>query len=66
MCKGCQWSVVLERSKAKGPSIVVPKVSEDKMCQGCQGKKVPGVPGFRRSTRGQGFLKNSFQIKLDS
>ena len=55
--------MVLEWSKAKGPSIVVPKVSEDKMCQGCQGT---GVPGFRRSTRGQGFLKNSFQIKLDS
>ena len=38
----------------------VPRVSGDKRCQGCLGQQL------RRSTRGQGFLKNSFQIELDS
>ena len=38
----------------------VPRVSRDKGYQGCLCQKL------RRSTQGQGFLKNSFQTELNS
>ena len=59
---------------------VLPKVSGTKGAKDAKGQKVPRVPWFkrfkrcqgflgqklRRSTWGQGFLKNSFQIEHDS
>ena len=46
----------------------VPEFKSLKGAKGVRGKKVPRVPGskVRSSTQGQGFLKNSFQIELDS
>ena len=44
----------------------MPRVPEFKRCQGCQGKKGAKGQKLRRSTQGQGLLKNSSQIELDS
>ena len=55
----------------------VSRIKSARVAKGARVEKVPRVPGFKRwqgclgqklrgSTWGQGFLKNSFQIELDS
>ena len=52
---------------AKGVrGLKVSRVPEFKRCQGCQGTKGAKGQKLRRSTWGQGLLKNSSQIELDS
>ena len=55
-CQGCQGTKGAKNVRGQK----VPRVPEFKRCQGCLGQQL------RRSTQGQGFLKNSFQIELDS
>ena len=56
----CLWSIWTFKSVNGVSGQMVPRVSGDKWCQGSLGQQL------RRSTQGQGFLKNSFQIELDS
>ena len=55
-CRGCQGLKGANGFREQK----VPRVPGFKRCQGCRSQKL------RSSTRGQGFLKKSFHIELDS